>query len=554
MHHTSPFGAAALGLAAVLAMAAPAAADLVSGVGAIPNPFSPNGDGVYDRTAVHYTLSDSATVAIVIADSTMAELVELWSGEEPAGLRQHFWDGSIGEETVPDGDYYFLIDAIALAGGVDDASFRFTVDTVPPVVSRLDVIPSRFTPDGDGVGDSLSISFELEDPGPADVVTITVFDAGSSPVRSFVFGAGAGSGRVSWDGTDSSGSAQEDGLYFVSLEAVDPAGNSSTDGSLVELDTSPPAIGIDYTDEEAAEIRVEDASALVRGWAYDRAGVAAVEISIDGETWSAAAVTGEDTVRWESEVECSSCVPDTLDETIELQVRARDGAITAGGGHVNTESTDPPIQSADLIFDVAGPLHVESAVSDEDNVYYSGQTISISSEWDQADYDITADFGGVDSDFDPESVEVEDAGGGVYTITYAISVENTLPPVSDVPVPILAIDEFGREASDASVAVTVLEGAGVATFLSVDRNSFDPTEGEGVTVSFGTYEGDVSISVYNMAGTLVRTIDGTDEDDGEYAAFWNGRNGEGDIVASGVYFMDIETDNGGAIRKIAVIK
>ncbi len=72
---------AGAGLAFLLRAAA--AAGLITDVGAIPSPFSPNADGVYDSTAVFYTLSDTAAVVVSVADSTMSEILMLWSGWEP---------------------------------------------------------------------------------------------------------------------------------------------------------------------------------------------------------------------------------------------------------------------------------------------------------------------------------------------------------------------------------------------------------------------------------------------------------------------------------------
>ena len=53
-----------------------------------------------------------------------------------------------------------------------------------------------------------------------------------------------------------------------------------------------------------------------------------------------------------------------------------------------------------------------------------------------------------------------------------------------------------------------------------------------------------------MAGSLVRTLSTSDGT----SLSWNGRNADGDLVASGVYFLWIQTDEGDAVRKVAVVK
>ena len=69
----------------------------------------------------------------------------------------------------------------------------------------------------------------------------------------------------------------------------------------------------------------------------------------------------------------------------------------------------------------------------------------------------------------------------------------------------------------------------------------------------------VTISVYNVAGQLVRTIDLGYVKSGEYlskadSAYWNGRNDSGERVASGVYFYTIKAGNFAATKRLVVLK
>jgi len=85
--------------------------------------------------------------------------------------------------------------------------------------------------------------------------------------------------------------------------------------------------------------------------------------------------------------------------------------------------------------------------------------------------------------------------------------------------------------------------------FALDRNSFDPSAGESVTIGLGSGSA-AKVEIYNMAGTLVRTI----ESDGETTAVWDGRNDDGDALSSGAYFVRIRTDDGDAVRKVALVK
>ena len=86
--------------------------------------------------------------------------------------------------------------------------------------------------------------------------------------------------------------------------------------------------------------------------------------------------------------------------------------------------------------------------------------------------------------------------------------------------------------------------------LALDRNWFNPTAGEALEISLGQYEGAVSVDLYSLGGAQVRSL----QLESASSVIWNGTNEDGDYVASGVYFVRIETDEGDAVRKVAVVK
>ena len=70
---------------------------------------------------------------------------------------------------------------------------------------------------------------------------------------------------------------------------------------------------------------------------------------------------------------------------------------------------------------------------------------------------------------------------------------------------------------------------------------------------------DVSISIYDTAGSIVRTIDLGFKPQGFYmtrstAAYWDGRNNIGEPVASGIYFYSLQTADFSATRKMLILK
>ena len=70
---------------------------------------------------------------------------------------------------------------------------------------------------------------------------------------------------------------------------------------------------------------------------------------------------------------------------------------------------------------------------------------------------------------------------------------------------------------------------------------------------------DVQITIYDTRGMLIRTLALGHQAAGYYtsrnrAAYWNGRNGLGEKVASGIYFYQLQTDNISPLRKMVILK
>ena len=69
----------------------------------------------------------------------------------------------------------------------------------------------------------------------------------------------------------------------------------------------------------------------------------------------------------------------------------------------------------------------------------------------------------------------------------------------------------------------------------------------------------VTITIYNMPGTVVRQLDLGHQREGYYiskprAAYWDGRNEIGERVASGVYFYQLQADQLSFLRKMVILK
>ncbi len=70
---------------------------------------------------------------------------------------------------------------------------------------------------------------------------------------------------------------------------------------------------------------------------------------------------------------------------------------------------------------------------------------------------------------------------------------------------------------------------------------------------------DVQITIYNTKGSIIRTLSFGHQAAGYYtdrahAAYWDGRNGLGESVATGIYFYQLQADSISQLRKMVILK
>ncbi len=85
---------------------------------------------------------------------------------------------------------------------------------------RLQISPTPFSPNGDGLDEETIITYHL--PSPIGHIQVRIFDLSGREVRLLIPAALSGSqGHVRWDGKTDGGRALPTGVYIVFLEAVD---------------------------------------------------------------------------------------------------------------------------------------------------------------------------------------------------------------------------------------------------------------------------------------------------------------------------------------------
>ena len=123
------------------------------------------------------------------------------------------WDAS----DTPFGEFTYEVGA-----GSDLRPARGTVPGPPPLeVTSLAVSPHTVTPNGDGIGESASVSFSLSARGS---VAVEVLNSDSKVVRTLAgsYSYLAGRAGLTWNGRNSSGNVVRDGHYRVRLTATSP--------------------------------------------------------------------------------------------------------------------------------------------------------------------------------------------------------------------------------------------------------------------------------------------------------------------------------------------
>jgi hypothetical protein len=83
-------------------------------------------------------------------------------------------------------------------------------------------------------------------------------------------------------------------------------------------------------------------------------------------------------------------------------------------------------------------------------------------------------------------------------------------------------------------------------FVGIDR----------VSIIYSVPPGDVTLRVFDTAGNLVKTLLNSEPNGGgKSTKIWDGRNRQGQLVANGVYFIEITTDAGVVlVGKMAVVQ
>ena len=306
--------------------------------------FSPDGDG--NRETV--TFFQEATAE------------EVWRGEilDAAGerIRRYewqrtpdptlVWDGTTEEGTLaPDGRYLYRLTGVDAAGNArTSAPAEVRLDTGETGV-LLSAGEKIFSPNADGVRDTVSVFPRVERPEAVAEYTATIAPAGSDGDTLRRLSGNAVPERLTWDGFDTAGRRAADGEYRLSLSVRYTNGSvetASIDGLTVDTTAPTVTIAADYTLFSPDDDGRRDTVSIRQNGSSESLWEGMI-VDADGETVRSYFWKGEPAdVTWDGTDAAGNVVPNG---TYGYQVHSRDAAgneITRSltGLVVDTRDTD----------------------------------------------------------------------------------------------------------------------------------------------------------------------------------------------------------------------
>jgi flagellar hook assembly protein FlgD len=212
----------------------------------VDTPFSPNGDGNKDTLRVMQEGTEEALWTGTIENLSGVVLKEFrWENSRPKDFE---WDG-----TEEDGSQYTYEIYRYRLTGTDSAGNTYSrlaeeqivLDrTETPIAIALDY--SHFSPNGDGIQDTVTISLTTEIKVGVTSWSVTVADV-NGPVKRRYEGGAEVPTRLIFDGNDDRGVLLPDGEYWVTYGVKYVKGDDRKAQTIVTLDTTKPDIGISVT-------------------------------------------------------------------------------------------------------------------------------------------------------------------------------------------------------------------------------------------------------------------------------------------------------------------
>ena len=81
-------------------------------------------------------------------------------------------------------------------------------------------------------------------------------------------------------------------------------------------------------------------------------------------------------------------------------------------------------------------------------------------------------------------------------------------------------------------------------------NPFNSSTG----IKFSTEGGEINLAIYDISGSLVKTLTDGIFDAGSHSVIWDGKDNSGISVSSGIYFYRLSDSKGEIVRRMTLLK
>jgi len=206
---------------------------LIYDVNIRPAVISPNADGVEDIAEIKYSLSRQSTITLYFVDQSGGRHYFRVDKRRSKGDRTAYFGGVIDGRLLPDGDYTMVLEAVDERGRQERVESPITLadgDKEYMRIDNLNIWPTAFTPNRDGITDRVTIGYNLNKTATRVEVYLLDDEGNKYPVpEDKIREMGApGTHEHDYDaGIDLGATPPKDGEYTVVVEAEDAVGNKA---------------------------------------------------------------------------------------------------------------------------------------------------------------------------------------------------------------------------------------------------------------------------------------------------------------------------------------
>lgn len=212
---------------------------LAASVEVLGDGLSPNDDGFKDTIAFRISVEEKDKIVSwkLGMNHTKSNKIQKEVSGTKAPPESIKWDGKGENGISPEGSYTAILtleyeNADMVKKVVSES---FILDISPPQVN-LDAAPVPFSPDGDGINDTITISFSINDISPVYKWEMKMYDEDNELFHSFA-GAGETNKKIIWDGMNDAGHFVEIARdYRLVLTVTDEFVNTSTVEKIIPVD------------------------------------------------------------------------------------------------------------------------------------------------------------------------------------------------------------------------------------------------------------------------------------------------------------------------------